>query len=157
MMCMNPRNRPIFGMPEIRDRNITSVSSNAQLQPVRTISVSEFKFDSTKLNLIPSLGVGGVSLSWIKFNSPGYSEEEIDSAPSASIKLKLPKGRRTIELICVPTHAVYNGRALRTAIRLADSPPAIVDVDTRQGQKRGAKMLSGVIYLQEQYSFLKRR
>jgi hypothetical protein len=154
---MNPRNRPIFGMPEIRDRNIKSVSSNAQLQPVRTISVSEFKFDSTKLNLIPSLGVGGVSLSWIKFNSPGYSEEEIDSAPSASIKLKLPKGRRTIELICVPTHAVYNGRALRTAIRLADSPPAIVDVDTRQGQKRGAKMLSGVIYLQEQYSFLKRR
>ena len=139
MMCMNPRNRPIFGMPEIRDRNTKSVSSNAQLQPVRTISVSEFKFDSTKLNLIPGLGVGGVSLSWIKFNSPGYSEEEIDSAPSASIKLKLPKGRRTIELICVPTHAVYNGRALRTAIRLADSPPAIVDVDTPSGTETWSK------------------
>jgi hypothetical protein len=79
------------------------------------------------------LGVGGVSLSWIKFNSPGYSEEEMDSAPSASAKLKLPKGRRVVELICVPTHAVYSGRALRTAIRLGDSPPAIVDVDTPSG------------------------
>ena len=54
-------------------------------------------------------------------------------------KLKLPKGRRTIELICVPTHAVYNGRALRTAIRLGDSPPAIVDVDTPSGTETWSK------------------
>jgi hypothetical protein len=81
------------------------------------------------MHLIPGLGFDGVSLSWIKFNSPGYSEEKINSAPSASIKLDLPEGKCIIKLFCLPTHAVYEGRTLRTAIKLGDNPPKIVDVN----------------------------
>jgi hypothetical protein len=34
---------------------------------------------------------------------------------------------------------VYNGRALRTAIRLGDSPPAIADVNTPSGTETWSK------------------
>ena len=136
---MSPRNRPVFGMPEIKNKNIESFSSNQQLQPIRTISVSKLTFDSAKLHLIPGLGVNGVSLSWTKFNHPGYSNKKIDSAPSASIKLELPKGKRVIELICIPTHAIYEGFALRTAISLGDNPPGIVDVNTPSGTEAWSK------------------
>ncbi len=130
IMSMSPRNRPVFGMPEIKDKNLESDSTVKPLKQIRTISVNELTFDSTKLHIIPGLGVDGESLSWIKFNSPGYSEEKIDKAPSASIKLDLPEGKRIIKLVCIPTHAVYEGRALRTAISLGENPPEIVDVNT---------------------------
>ena len=128
IMDMSPRNRPVFGKPEIKDKNSKSVSGDKLLKLVRTIRVSELTFDSTKLHLIPGLGVDGVSLSWTKFDNHGYSEE-IDGAPSASIKLELPEGRRIIELICVPTHAVYEGCTLRTAISVGENSPHIVDVN----------------------------
>jgi len=139
IMNMSPRNRPVFGKPEIRDRNTKSVSIDKQLQPIRTISVSELTFDSTKLHLISGLGVDGVSLSWTKFDNPSYSEEKAESAPSASIKLELPKDKRIIELFCVPTHAIYEGLALRTAISLGDNPPGIVDVNTPSGTEAWSK------------------
>ena len=41
--------------------------------------------------------------------------------------------------ICVPTHAVYAGRALRTAISLGDNPPGIVDVNTLTGAEEWSK------------------
>jgi hypothetical protein len=139
IMNMSPRNRQVFGMPEIKDQNTKSILSEEQLEPIRTISVSELTFDSTKLHLIPGLGVDGVSLSWTKFNNPSYSEEKAESAPSASIKLKLPKGRHIIELICVPTHAVHEGRALRAEICLGDNFPGIVEVNTPSGTETWSK------------------
>lgn len=139
IMDMSPRNRQVFGMPEIKNQNTNSVSSGRLLQPIRTISVGELTFDSTKLHLIPGLGIDGVSLSWIKFNSSSYSEEKIDNAPSASIKLELPEGKHIVELICVPTHAVYERRTLRTAIRLGDNPSAIIDVNTSTGTEAWGK------------------
>jgi hypothetical protein len=130
IMNMSPRNRPVFGMPEIKIQNAKPDSSGKLLKPIRTVSVSELTFDSTQLHLLPGLGVDGVSLSWTKFDIPGYGAEKTNNAPSASIKLELPKGRRIIELICIPTHAIYEGYALRTKICLGDNPPRIVDVNT---------------------------
>ncbi|RPI03014.1 MAG: hypothetical protein EHM64_13005 [Ignavibacteriae bacterium] len=139
IMSMSPRNRPVFGMPEIKNRNSRSVSSERALEPVRTISVREFTFDSTRLHLVSGLGADSVSLSWTNFNDSSYSEEKAGSAPSASIKLELPNGRRMIELRCVPTHAVHEKRALRTAIGLGDQPPAVVDVNTPSGTEAWSK------------------
>ena len=130
MMDMNPRNRPVFAKPEIENENSKSDSSDKLLQPIKTISVTELTFDSTKLQLIPGLGVDGVSLSLINFDTPGYSDEKTVKTPNTSVELLLPQGRRIIELICVPTHAVHEERALRTAICLGDSSPVIVDVNT---------------------------
>jgi len=139
IMDMSPRNRQVFGMPEIKNLNTKSVSSSILLQPIRTISVNELTFDSTRLHLISGLGVDGVSLSWNNFNNPSYSEEKAESAPPASIKLELPLGRRIIELICVPTHAIHQGRALRTAIYLGDNPPSFVNVNTPSGTDEWSK------------------
>jgi hypothetical protein len=138
-MSMSPRNRPVFEMPEIKNRNTKSVSSDRVLEPVRTISVSELTFDSARLHLISGLGAGSVSLSWTDFNSPSYSEEKAGNAPSASMNLELPIGRHMIELRCVPTHAVHEKRALRTAICLGDNPPAFVDVNTPSGTEAWSK------------------
>ena len=129
IMDMSPRNRPVFGMPEIKDKNALS-DFGESLKPIKTISVSELKFDSTKLSLISALGVNGVSLSWTKFDNPSYGDEETESAPSASIELELPEGRRIVEVECVPTHAVYEGCSLRTAVSLGDNPFLIMDVNT---------------------------
>ena len=130
IMNMNPRNRSVFGIPEIRDKNTESDSSDKLVKPIRNISVSELKFDNKKLHLISGLGVDGVSLSRIKFDGPSYSNAKIDSAPSASFKIHLPEGQRIIELICVPTHAIHEGRGLRTGINFGDNPSKIVDVHT---------------------------
>jgi hypothetical protein len=130
IMNMNPRNRSVFGIPEIRDKNTESDSSDKLVKPIRNISVSELKFDNKKLHLISGLGVDGVSLSRIKFDGPSYSNAKIDSAPSASFKIHLPEGQRIIELICVPTHAIHEGRWLRTGINFGDNPSKIVDVHT---------------------------
>ena len=130
IMSMSPRNLPVFGMPEIKNKNLNSDASGDTLEPIKTISVNELKFDSTRMHLIPGLGVDGVSLSWTKFNIPSYNEEKIDNAPTASIKFDLPEGKRIIKIVCVPTHAVYEGRALRTAISLGENPPIIVNINT---------------------------
>lgn len=133
IMNMNPRNRPVFRMPETNNQNTKSISNNVLLEPIRTISVSKLTFDSTRLHLISGLGVDGVSLSWANFNNPSYSEEKVESAPSASINIELPEGRRIVELLCVPTHAVDESSALRIAIRVDDNPTTIVDVNAHSG------------------------
>lgn len=133
IMNMSPRNRPVFGIPEVMDKNSNLVSSSKRLKPIKTVHVSELTFDSTMLYLIPGLGVDGMSLSWTKIDHYDYSKENISNAPSASIELELPEGDHIIELICVPTHAVYEGRLLRTAINLNDNPLGIMDVNTPSG------------------------
>ncbi len=130
IMSMSPRNLPVFCMPEIKNKNLNSDANGNTLEPIKTISVNELKFDSTRMHFIPGLGVDGISLSWTKFNIPSYSEEKIDNAPTASIKLDLPEGKRIIKIVCVPTHEVYEGRALRTAISLGENPPLIVNINT---------------------------
>ena len=77
------------------------------------------------------MGVSGVGLSWIKFNGSSFNNVNIDEAPAASIKIELPEGKRIIELICVPTHAVYEGRSLRTGVSIDDSLIGIIDVNTQ--------------------------
>jgi len=139
IMIMSPRNRPVFGMPEIKNQNTKSVSSDILLEPIRTISVSELTFDSTRLHLISGFGADRVSLSWTNFNNPSYREEKVESAPSASIKLELPKGRRIIELICVPTHAVNEENALRTAVGMGENLLGIVDINTPAGTEEWSK------------------
>lgn len=128
IMDMSPRNRQVFKMPTIKYKE--SDSTYNLVTPIKTIDPSDLVFDSKKLHLISGLGVSGVSLSRIMFDDPSYNEAKSSDAPSASIKLHMPKGQRIVELICVPTHAIHEGRALRTAVKLGDNPLKIVDVHT---------------------------
>jgi hypothetical protein len=51
------------------------------------------------------------------------------SAPQASVELTLPAGRRRVLVLCMPGHAIHEGRGLRAAISLGDSAAVIKDVD----------------------------
>lgn len=139
IMSMNPRNRPVFDMPEIKNENQNFSSSNKQLKPIKSISVNELTFDKNKLCLLSGLGVDGVGLSWIKFDNPSYNNENIKNAPNASIKLELPEGRRIIELICLPTHAINKERSLRVEICLNNNRLAIIDFSTNSVTEKWSK------------------
>jgi hypothetical protein len=76
IMNLNPRNRSVFGMPEIRNQNTKSVSSDILLEPIRNISVSESTFDSTRLHLISGLGADSMSLAWTNFNKPSLVKKK---------------------------------------------------------------------------------
>lgn len=139
MMNMSPRDRKVFDIPEVKEPKTKIVSSDKLLIPIRAIAAGELTYDETQLHLIPGLGISNESISWKLFIGPMYNEEQIENAPSASIKLELPKGKRAIELICVPTHAVHEGRGLRTAIHLGNNTPVIVDVNTPSGTETWSK------------------
>lgn len=130
IISMNPRNRPVFDMPDSNLHNDKEELTVNKIKPIKIISVNELIFDTTKLCLLPGLGVGGVSLSWKNFNGRLYNEADALQAPDASIRLNLPKGRRTVELICLPTHSINETRGLRTAVSINGRLVDIVDVNT---------------------------
>ncbi len=127
IMNMSPRNRPVFDIP---DSNYKYNKDINERHPIKIISVNQLQFDSTKLCLLPGLGVDSISLSWIKFNFPSFSESNIDNAFSASIKLKLPKGKRIVEVFCLPTHPINEEHALRVGLSVDNYSVGIVDVNT---------------------------
>ncbi len=102
MMDMKPRNQAVFMKPEVEK----GVSTKSTETPLLIIPVTDLQFDPGQLHIIPGLGFDGSCLSRIQFNSSSYQPTETDKAPSASIRLKLPKGQRRIKLFCVPTHAI---------------------------------------------------
>lgn len=130
IMCMNPRNRPVFDMPDSNSHNDKKELTVNKRKPIKIISVNELIFDTTKLCLLPGLGVGGASLSWINFTDRSFDESNALQAPGASVRLNLPKGKRTVELICLPTHSINETRGLRTAISINGRLVDIVDVNT---------------------------
>ncbi|MGK9477827.1 glycosyl hydrolase 115 family protein [Melioribacter sp. OK-6-Me] len=133
MISMNPRNRPVFNAPDSMNNFYKSVSKDNRLKPIKIIYVRELKFDTTKLCLLPGLGIDGESLSWKNFTGPIYDEGNALDAPTASIQLQLPSGKHIIELICLPTHSVNETRGLRTAISIDNRLIDIIDVNTISG------------------------
>ncbi|NWK55262.1 glycosyl hydrolase 115 family protein [Verrucomicrobiaceae bacterium N1E253] len=134
MMSMNPRNRPVFGMPKIQNRETPQEASNTS---IKTINVSELQFDSSKLQVIRGLGVDGESLSRIRFD--GLSYEDAGNAPTASIRLNLPAGLRRIKLVCVPTHAIHEGRSLRCSVKIDGRQHKVLDVNSGSKSKKWTK------------------
>jgi hypothetical protein len=139
MMDWQPRGHKhkVFHMPEI---NTNQTDAAPQPEPLAVVSVDELQLHSQDLHIIPGLGLDNQSLSRVDFTAASIPPNEFRSAPQASVELKLPTGRRRVQLICVPTLAIHEGRALRTAIRLGESEPVIVDVDapefTRDWKKK---------------------
>jgi len=112
-------------MPDIN----TELGGEAQTEPLAVVSVDELTLLNEDLYIIPGLGVDGRSLSRADVTGASYSTNDVTSAPQASMELELPAGRRRVLVLCMPGHAIHEGRGLRTAISLADSAPVIQDVD----------------------------
>lgn len=139
MMDWHPHNHTVFDMPEI-NAEYDKTGGEPEAEPLAVVSVDELTLHSKDLQIIPGLGLDGRSLSRINFTGMSYDESDAESAPMASVELKLPAGRRRIQLVCVPTLAIHEGGALRTAIRLGKSAPILVDADapefTREWKKK---------------------
>ncbi len=134
IMKMNPRGRPVFKMPALK-ANKKEEQEVAGIRPIKVLSLNELSFISKQLQLIPGLGIDGLSLSRSDITGPSYAADDAGLAPTASITMRIPKGSRKIKLICVPTYAIHAGRSLRTAIRVNDNPVQILDVHTESKTK----------------------
>ncbi|HKL20609.1 MAG TPA: hypothetical protein VJ904_02310, partial [Tichowtungia sp.] len=129
MMDWRPRDRKVFDMPDINSEASKGGGDSQAAAPLAVVSVDGLKLHSSNLHIIPGLGVDGQSLSRADVTGVSYPVDDIQSAPQASVELKLPAGRRRVFVLCMPGHAIHEGRGLRTAISLADSAPVIQDVD----------------------------
>lgn len=58
------------------------------------------------------------------FDTPSYSEKDLESAPYVEYTLDLKEGDTTIEIRTLPTLHVYEGRDARYAVRLGDAASA---------------------------------
>ena len=130
MMNMNPRRRGVFKKPDVEEPEPPTTAPPKKRKPPKPthpVALSSLQFDKKQLYIIPNLGAGGESLSRIQFDGPSFEPADATSAPFASIKLKLLKGQRTVELFCLPTHAIHEGRGLRAAVTIDDHPCSVLD------------------------------
>ena len=134
MMDWRPRSRRVFRMPEVAGR-VGGRDRFRPDQPAAVIAAADFASKGEgrggELQLIEDLGVSGASLTMLPVTSPSIRDEDADQAPAAVYEVDMPPGERTIEVICVPTHAIHEGRGLRYAISVGEEPPTIVDVQSK--------------------------
>ncbi len=133
MMDWKPRNRPVFQMPAVAGSTDNKEKFKREV-PLVVIAAADFvRTDdgrAGKLHLIQGLGASGSSLTVLPSTSPSVSDDDVSQAPVAEYEATVPAGQRTVEVICVPTHAIHEGRGLRYAISVGDEPPTIVDVES---------------------------
>jgi hypothetical protein len=133
IMDWKPRNRPVFGMPPVAGSSDHEVVFK-QDSPQAVIAAADFvkkeNGRSGKLYLILGLGVSGSSMTVFPVTVPSVSGEDVGHAPVAEYEAEVRAGLRTVEVICVPTHTIHEGRGLRYAIWLDDQWRTIVDVES---------------------------
>ena len=142
MMNWKPRNLPVFQPP-----SLTKSSNNKEAfkedSPLAVIAAADFAKTSDgsfgKLHLIKELGASGASITMLPITSPSVTDANATQAPFAEYEVKLPAGQRTVELICVPTERIHEGRALRYAISFGDESPAIVNIHSAAETPQWAK------------------
>jgi hypothetical protein len=134
MMYWKPHDLPVFRMPSLdappKNKNVFKPDS-----PVAVIAAADFSRTSDaspgKPSVIKGLGVSGASITILPVTNPSIPDENAAKAPFAEYEIQLPAGQRTVEVICVPTHRIHDGRGLRYAVSFNDESPTIVNVDCR--------------------------
>ncbi|MGD0516833.1 MAG: hypothetical protein ABSA26_04795 [Thermoguttaceae bacterium] len=134
MMYWKPHDLPVFQMPSLdappKNKNVFKPDS-----PVAVIAAADFSRTSEaipgKPSVIKGLGASGASITILPVTNPSISDENAAKAPFAEYEIQLPAGQRTVEVICVPTHRIHDGRGLRYAVSINDESPTIVNVDCR--------------------------
>ena len=134
MMYCKPHELPVFKMPSLeaspKNKNVFKPDA-----PLTVIAAADFSRNSEsnvgKPSIIQGLGVGGSSITTLPVTSPTISDKDVAQAPFADYEVQLPAGERTVEVQCVPTFRIHDGRGLRYAISLNDESPTIVDVNSK--------------------------
>jgi len=134
----------IYEMPRVADSNMIKnakgeVDLFEQEKAITTIPAESFvnKKDDTNtvVKIIEGLGISGASVVTMPFTSPPIAADEITDAPYVEYEAQLAKGQRTVEVKCVPTFGVYEGRGVRYAVSVNGDRPQVRDISAADNER----------------------
>ena len=137
IMDYRPRKRPIFDMPEIATEAMVSAGKENPVlekpapQP-RVIPAGSFtrsqNASATKVNKVSGLGVSDSTVTLLPFYFEAFSTDNLDEAPFVEYELEGLTSKHLIEVKCLPTQGVYDGRGVRYAISVNNTPAEVVNI-----------------------------
>ncbi|MFD1257526.1 glycosyl hydrolase 115 family protein [Mucilaginibacter terrae] len=139
MMDWQPRKQDAFIMPEVATKAMlktavakpaasTMPKANVQLDITKSYIIKNT--DSTKITIVPGLGINGNGLTVLPYAIKQYAVSDIQQAPYVEYKIKLDAGKHNIWIKCLPTFRIYKGLNLRYAISVNNSDPQIINIGT---------------------------
>jgi hypothetical protein len=138
MMNYAPRNHAFFYDPMVVDEeqidegNITPTPQDS----VRNFEITAYTLKNNNgktISTIPGLGIGSASLTVRPIDLAVYNADNITSAPYVEYKIPVSKGENNIQVKCLPTFPLYEGKGLRYAISVDNGTPAFVTVGNGLG------------------------
>lgn len=137
IMDYRPRKRPVFDMPEVATAEMLAqgkadpVLERPAPQPL-IIQASDFsaKADAknTKVTELVNLGISAKSISLIPFYFDAVDAKDLDKAASVNYNVNATEGEHSVEVKCLPTQGVYDGRGVRYAISVNNQTPQIINI-----------------------------
>ena len=132
MMSYTPQNeRHLRENPVAQLKDVSPTLKNVRQQERLTIPAGKYvKTNSAghKFKLIKGLGTMGEALTIWPLNMRTYTDADVASAPYADYKVKLKAGSNHIEVRCLPTFPLYEGRSLRYAISVDGGKPKFFSI-----------------------------
>jgi hypothetical protein len=138
MMSYAPRNHAFFYDPSVVDEEQIDAGSLTPTPRDSTRSIEATAYttlngNGKRIAAIPQLGVGAASLSVRPLDLTAYSAANIATAPYAEYLVPVAKGENSIQVKCLPTFPVYEGKSLRYAISIDGATPTFVTVGNGLG------------------------
>nr|WP_294895335.1 glycosyl hydrolase 115 family protein [uncultured Pedobacter sp.] len=137
IMDYRPRKRPVFDMPEVATQAMLDEGKKnpllAKLLPAPMIikgSAFSTKSDAekTKVTTLNNLGISNASVSLLPFYFEAFDAGHLENAPFVTYNVDLTEGQHSIEVKCLPTQGVYDGRGVRYAIAVNNAAPQVIDI-----------------------------
>lgn len=138
MMNYAPRNHAFFYDPVVVDEE-QIYDGNLNPTPQDSICNIEITAYSNKVNngkvikTIPLLGIGEASLTVHPLDLTKYDASNITTAPYVEYSLPMVKGENAIQVKCLPTFPIYEGKSVRYAISVDGREPTFVTVGNGLG------------------------
>lgn len=140
MMSYTPQNeRHLRENPVAQMKDVSATMKRISEPERRTVPASAYVKANPaghKFKLIKGLGTTGQALTVWPLNMRTYTDADISSAPYAEYKVNLRKGGNRIEVRCLPTFPLYEGRSLRYAISVDGGKPLFVSIKTEAETKQ---------------------
>jgi hypothetical protein len=83
---------------------------------------------NTKVTELVNLGISPKSISLIPFYFDAVDAKDLDKAASVNYNVNATEGEHSVEVKCLPTQGVYDGRGVRYAISVNNQTPQIINI-----------------------------
>lgn len=137
IMDYRPRKRPVFDMPEVATQAMLQEGKKnpllAKLLPAPlTIEAAAFSGKSdakdVKVTKLDHLGISNAGVSLLPFYFDAFDADKLEKAPFVTYNVDLAEGQHVVEVKCLPTQGVYDGRGVRYAISVNGNTPQVIDI-----------------------------